>query len=160
MAAKLAVEPASIGRLTGMYTDENDKSKTLEFFKQGNSLWLKNEVFGVDLEYIDNNKFQPRGTPEQGLTYIFEILPTGPVKLTYPIRNNGKIDYSVAMNKRLAKIDNLSIRRSSRGKKQQSSALGVLKVNNGPLSASEFAKGSLQTRDAFLYDHTLVRDAN
>ena len=97
MATKLGVEPASIGRLTGVYTDENDKSKTLEFFKQGNSLWLKNEVFGVDLEYIDNNKFQPRGTPEQGLTYIFEILASGPVKLTYPTRNNGKIDYSVAM---------------------------------------------------------------
>jgi catechol 1,2-dioxygenase len=97
MAKKLSVEPESIGRLTGLYTDEKNKSKTLEFFKQSNSLWLKNNVFGIDLEYIDNNKFQPKGTVEQGLTYAFEILPTGGVKLTYPTRNNGKIDYAVAM---------------------------------------------------------------
>ena len=97
MAKKLSVEPESIGRLTGVYTDEKNQSKKLEFFKNSNSLWLKNEIFGVDLEYIDNNKFQPRSTPEQGLTYVFEILASGGVKLTYPYRNEGRIDYAVAM---------------------------------------------------------------
>ena len=96
MADKLAVEPASIGRLTGIYIDENNKDKKLEFFKEGSSLWLKNQVFGIDLEYIDTNKFQPRGTPEQGFTYLFEVLATGGVKVTYAYRENGKLNYSVA----------------------------------------------------------------
>jgi catechol 1,2-dioxygenase len=97
MAAKLAAEPASIDRLTGIYTDEKNQNKKLEFFKKNNTLWIKNELFGVDLEYIDNNKFRPGGTPESGFTYLFEILPGGAVKLTYAYRNNGKFDYSVAV---------------------------------------------------------------
>jgi catechol 1,2-dioxygenase len=98
IATKLTVEPASIGMLTGIYIDEKNQNKKLEFFKENNSLWIKNEVYGMDLEYIGNNKFQPRNMPE-GLTYLFEILAGETVKLTYSYRNEGKINYAVALKK-------------------------------------------------------------
>ena len=98
---KLAVEPSSIGKLTGIYTDEKNPNKKIEFFTNKNTLWIKNDVYGMDLEYIENNKFQPRGTPESGFTYFFEIQPSGAVKLTYAFRNNGTFDYSVAMKDHL-----------------------------------------------------------
>lgn len=99
MAARLAIEPSSIGRLTGMYSDESNADKKLEFFQKDNMLWVKNEVFGVALEYVGNNKFQPRNTPEAGFTYVFEIPDSGIVKLTYPYRNNDKINYGLAVKK-------------------------------------------------------------
>ncbi len=40
----LAVEPAALDKLTGVYIDEKDKSNKT-FFKKNNALWLKNEVF-------------------------------------------------------------------------------------------------------------------
>lgn len=99
MAAKLAVEPASIDRLTGLYTDEKNQDKKIEFFKKDNSLWIKNEVFGFDLEYIDNNKFRPRDMTETVISYLFEILASGNVKLTYAYRKEGKIEHGVAIKK-------------------------------------------------------------
>jgi protocatechuate 3,4-dioxygenase beta subunit len=96
LATKLSVEPASIDRLTGVYIDEKDQSKKIEFFKNNNLLWVRNDVFGMDLEYVDNNKFRPRGTTETGMNYLFEILNNGAVKLTYPYRNKGDIHYAVA----------------------------------------------------------------
>ena len=99
MAAKLAVEPASIGKLTGVYTDEKDQNKKIEFFKKDNKLWIKNEIYGIDLEYIDTNKFRPRDMTETMMAYFFEILDSGNVKLTYAFRNDGKIEHSIAMKK-------------------------------------------------------------
>lgn len=97
MAAKLAVEPASIGKLTGTYIDEKDPNKKFEFFKQNNDLWVKNEVYGWDLEYSEVNKFRRRGMSESDIAYNFEILPTGNVKLTYAFSNQGKTEQGVAM---------------------------------------------------------------
>ena len=97
MATKLAVEPASINKLTGTYIDEKDQNKKIEFFKESNMLWVKNEVYGMDLEYIGNNKFQPRGMTGLGLSYLFEILSNGGVKLTYAYRKEGEINYAMAM---------------------------------------------------------------
>ena len=97
MSVKLAVEPASINSLTGTYSSEQDQARKLEFFKHGNALWVKNEVFGMELEYVDVNRFQPAGTPEAGLVYHFEILPSGSVRLTYPFRKDNKIVYGVAV---------------------------------------------------------------
>lgn len=99
MAARLALEPASIDRLTGIYTDEVNKNTKLEFFSRDNMLWLKNEVFGVALEYLGNNKFQPKNTPEAGFTYLFEMVDSGFVKVTYAFRSNAKIDYGVAVKR-------------------------------------------------------------
>ena len=97
MTPKLSVEPASIGKLTGVYIDQKDQSKKLEFFKKDNSLWLKNDVFGIDLEYVDNNKFQPKDSTEEIITYTFEILASGSVKLNYAFRNGGTVQHSTAL---------------------------------------------------------------
>ena len=96
IASKLAVEPSSIGKLTGAFVNEKDRNQKIEFFEKDNLLWIKNEVFGVELEYIGNNKFQPRDMPESGRTYLFEVLNSGAVKLIYTYRNNGEINSSVA----------------------------------------------------------------
>ena len=99
MADKLSVEPASIGKLTGIYLDEKDQGKKFEFFKKDNSLWVKNQVYGLDLEYVANNKFQPRDMTESEIGYSFEILASGTVKLTYAYRNEGKIQHGIAFKK-------------------------------------------------------------
>jgi protocatechuate 3,4-dioxygenase beta subunit len=99
MAAKLAVEPASIGKLTGVYTDEKNQDKKVEFFQKDSKLWIKNEVYGIDLEYMDTNKFKPRDMTESVIAYFFEILPSGNVKLTYSYRAAEKIEHAVAMKK-------------------------------------------------------------
>jgi len=96
MAAKLAVEPASINTLTGIYADEKDQNIKIEFFKKDNVLWVKNEVFGVELEYIGNNKFQPRSMLEKAPVYSFETLSTGAVKLVYTYRNENGNYYAAA----------------------------------------------------------------
>lgn len=98
MAAKLVVEPGSITRLTGVYIDEKDPNKTFEFFKRDKALWIKNEVYGWDLEYVDVNKFRRRNMPED-VGFNFEILPTGNVKLMYGYRAQGIIQSGIAMKK-------------------------------------------------------------
>ena len=85
MSPKLAAEPAIIDKLTGVYTDEKDKMKKMEFFKKDNLLWRKNEVFGENFEYIGNNSFQPANAPQgQGIswTLLFEIISPNAIKVT------------------------------------------------------------------------------
>jgi catechol 1,2-dioxygenase len=83
MSDKLAVEPAAMDKLAGVYTDEKDKTNTSELFIRSNTLWMKNNVFGKNLEYIDNNTFQPPGMPPgMSQTLLFELMTSGSVKLT------------------------------------------------------------------------------
>lgn len=83
MAPKLAADTAVIDRLTGVYHDEKDPAQVLEFFKQGNLLWMKNEVFGMHFDYRGGNTFQYPGRPgELSLTLRFDVLPQGGVKVT------------------------------------------------------------------------------
>ena len=84
MSNILAAEPAAIDKLTGVYIDEKDKVKKIEFFKKNNLLWMKNEVFGENFEYVGNNSFEYPALP-QGMyaTLRFEIMLTGSIKLTY-----------------------------------------------------------------------------
>jgi protocatechuate 3,4-dioxygenase beta subunit len=96
MSDVLAAEPASIEKLTGVYTDVKDQARKAEFFKRDNALWLKNPVFGVNLAYIGNNTFQYPGTPPgMHWTFRFEILASGSVKLTqkdnYPNDNGQEV---------------------------------------------------------------------
>lgn len=46
MARTLAIEPASIDKLTGTYINEKNPEKTINLFINKKALWLKNEVFG------------------------------------------------------------------------------------------------------------------
>jgi catechol 1,2-dioxygenase len=83
MAPKLAADAAVIERLAGTYHMEDNAGTKVELFQRDNVLWLKNEVFGTELEYIGNNTFQDPGMPE-GVSSIvqFQILTGGKIKAT------------------------------------------------------------------------------
>lgn len=101
MSDTLAAEPASIDRLTGIYSNNDDKSK-LEFFKKNNALWIKNEVFGNRFEYIGNNTFQYPGTTlDMTWKLSFEMMTSGAVKLTQTLINQkGEKVISIAMKEK------------------------------------------------------------
>lgn len=83
MARSLAIETASIDKLTGTYVHENDPKKTITLFNNRNSLWVKNEVFGEGFEYSGNNLFVYPSNPEGSFEKLeFEISPSGSIKLT------------------------------------------------------------------------------
>ncbi|MCU0381879.1 MAG: hypothetical protein MUE58_11890 [Chitinophagaceae bacterium] len=83
MSRTLAAEPASLDRLTGIYVNQQDKSKTIELFKKDNKLWMKNEVYGEHFEFSGNNTFTyPAMPPGLYANLHFEIMQTGAVKLT------------------------------------------------------------------------------
>ena len=83
MSETLAAEPSAIDKLLGVYIDEKDESKRIELFKRDNMLWMKNEVYGHNFEYVDKNTFKCPGEPAgMEWTLKFEILPTGLIKLT------------------------------------------------------------------------------
>lgn len=87
MAKNLAPEPAALDRLTGIYTDENDASKKMELIRKDNQLWVKGDAsngmpFGMSLVYAGQNMFSTHGMPLETLSYVFEIMPSGVVKLT------------------------------------------------------------------------------
>lgn len=81
MATIIQADPTAIDRLTGTYIGEADKTKTVEFFKHKNNLWRKNEVFGLEYQYIGNNTFEYPGIPSGRINSIhFEIFGSGSVK--------------------------------------------------------------------------------
>ena len=91
-------DPVSIDRLLGTYVNKEDKTKSREFFKKNNALWLKNEVFGEEYRYIGNNTFDYAGMPKGMFeTYTFELLGAGGVKCTlnfmYENNQKGTIEY-------------------------------------------------------------------
>jgi protocatechuate 3,4-dioxygenase beta subunit len=98
MSPKLAADSAVIDRLTGVYTDQKDNTK-IEFFKKNKSLWMKNEVFGIDLEYTGNNIFHYPGLQRgHKWTFMFELMPQGSIKVTNTLVSaNGEIKTSVAV---------------------------------------------------------------
>ena len=86
MAKKLAVEPASIGLLVGNYTSEKDPNNKLELFRQDSQLWIKGDKtngmpYGVNLEFVGDNTFQMPGMTLETLSFNFQLLPYGVVKL-------------------------------------------------------------------------------
>ncbi|MBK8564005.1 MAG: catechol 1,2-dioxygenase [Saprospiraceae bacterium] len=86
MAKKLAVEPASMGLLVGNYTSEKDLNNKLELFRQDSQLWIKGDKtngmpYGVNLEFVGDNTFQMPGMPLETLSFNFQLLPYGVVKL-------------------------------------------------------------------------------
>jgi catechol 1,2-dioxygenase len=84
MAPTLAIETASIDKLTGTYLNENDPQKTLTLFKNKNTIWVKNEVFGEGYEYVGNNQFVYPSNPEGSFDKLqFEIIPSGSIKLIH-----------------------------------------------------------------------------
>ncbi len=91
MAKVMLAETASLDKLSGIYNNEKDKTKTIEFFKHKTSLWKKNEVFGTEYQYIGNNTFNYPGlTKGNSRTYTFDILGSGAIKSTMNYVFDGK----------------------------------------------------------------------
>jgi protocatechuate 3,4-dioxygenase beta subunit len=79
LAKKLNAEVAAIDKLQGIYTFENNDRK-IEFFRNGNELWMKNDVYGINLEYVGDNSFRyPMG--EEKDVYRFLLQADGKIKL-------------------------------------------------------------------------------
>jgi catechol 1,2-dioxygenase len=79
LSKKLGAEVAAIEKLQGVYSFENSDRK-IEFFRNGNELWMKNEVYGLNLEYVGDNSFRyPLG--EEKDFYRFQLQPDGKIKL-------------------------------------------------------------------------------
>lgn len=84
MAQMLPADPVAIDKLTGIYTDKNDKSKKKEFFKKDQVLWMKNEVFGESFLYTGKNTFVYPGMPAgMSETLHFELMAFHAVQLTH-----------------------------------------------------------------------------
>lgn len=103
MSENLLAEPSAIDKLVGTYIDEKDSKNKNEFFKKDNTLWMKNELFGVNFDYIGNNTFTRLGVnPKWELTYHFELLSSGPVKLTISsVNKEGKKETQVLVREKI-----------------------------------------------------------
>lgn len=83
MAPTLAIESASIVKLTGMYQNESKPEQTMELFEYENNLWIKNEAFGSQFSYIGNNIFESPNSPEGFEVYMkFEITSSESIKFS------------------------------------------------------------------------------
>lgn len=102
MSENLLAEPSAIDKLVGTYVDEKDSKNKNEFFKKDNTLWIKNELFGKNLDYIGNNTFTQFGVdPKWELTFHFELLPSGSSKLTISyVNKEGKKESQVFMREK------------------------------------------------------------
>lgn len=84
MSPRLLAEPESLDKLTGHYTSLNDKSKSIDLFKNDHTLWMKNEVFGEGFLYVGNNTFEYPGSPKGFEASIhFDVQPSGAIQLTF-----------------------------------------------------------------------------
>lgn len=103
MSENLLAESSAIDKLVGTYIDEKDSKNKNEFFKKDNTLWMKNKLFGKNLDYIGNNTFTQSGiNPKLELTFHFELLSSGSSKLTTSFVNKeGKKEIQVLVREKI-----------------------------------------------------------
>lgn len=77
LSEKLAPEIAALEKLSGSYRFENDNNE-VQFFKNENSLWMKKDAFGFNMDYVGNNSFKS----DDGV-YKFTPLADGRVKVEH-----------------------------------------------------------------------------
>ncbi len=100
MSKKLVVDPPIMGLLAGVYIDEKNVSNSKELLIKDHQLWVKNEPFGINLEYVGDNTFQKSGVPVESYFVVFEMLHYGALKMTTTsIDNKGKKRITVWMRK-------------------------------------------------------------
>jgi catechol 1,2-dioxygenase len=103
MSAKLAAEPAVLGLLVGTYIDEKDSNKKTELLKKDHQLWIKGDKqngmpFGINLEYVGNNTFSISGVSVETLSFVFEVLNSGVIKMKEVSKNDkGEKEISVSV---------------------------------------------------------------
>lgn len=99
MSDILMVEPAVLSKLSGVYLNEKDKNDKNEFFVKDKLLWSKNDLYGINLDYVGNNTFRMSGMPDgSNYDFSFELLPSGSIKLTITYSSSkGEKDVTVAI---------------------------------------------------------------
>jgi hypothetical protein len=84
MAEKLLVQPEALKKLSGMYVDEKDAENKIEFFADKSSLWIKNDIYGNNLDYAGNNTFLFAGMPaDSAIGFKFEVMKKGAVRMLF-----------------------------------------------------------------------------
>ena len=103
MSENLLAEPSALDKLVGLYIDEKDSKNKNEFFKKDTTLWMKNELFGENLDYIGNNTFTQSGVdPKWELIYHFELLSSGSSILTISsVNDKGKKETQVLVREKI-----------------------------------------------------------
>ena len=90
MQKELEIDPLVINRLVGRYQDEESDQIT-ELFTHENQLWIKNELFGRNLQYVDNNTFiLPGSEPWNKLRMEFKVLKNGTIQFTSSSESKGR----------------------------------------------------------------------
>ena len=79
LSQKLAPEVSSIEKLVGTYSYA-DHDEKLQFFRENNSLWIKNKEFAYYLVYVGDNTFKNADTDE---TFRFELLKDGKTRVDH-----------------------------------------------------------------------------
>lgn len=99
MTDVLLVEPASMEKLLGVYINEKDSKDQLTFFAKNKTLWMKNDLFGINFDYTGDNSFQYPGLAKgTSWTLHFEILASGAVKLTHTsVNEKGEKEITTAI---------------------------------------------------------------
>lgn len=94
MSEILAIEPAALEKIAGVYKNKKDQNIVRETFAKQNELWAKNDVYGQKLYYIGDNTFEYRElAPGETYTVHYEILALGMVEATttYVSRDGNKL---------------------------------------------------------------------
>ena len=101
MSQSLAADAAAIDKLTGTFTNEKDSSKKMEFFKKNDVMWVKNDLFGENLNYTGNNTFEFGGMPAGMYGRLkFTILSSGEVQLEHSFLEDDKIKHTEFYSKK------------------------------------------------------------
>jgi len=79
MNDKLKASYSALDKIVGLYKNDNT-GESLELFKKDNLLWIKNEVFGENFDYVGDNEFEYGGMP----TGLYE-------KLRFDLQSNGQV---------------------------------------------------------------------
>jgi catechol 1,2-dioxygenase len=87
MADKLMVEPAGLGLMAGTYISEKKKEDKMELLVKDRQLWMKGDKqngmpYGISFEFTGNNTFTMSGLTAAQLSFYFEFLHYGQVKMT------------------------------------------------------------------------------
>ena len=102
MSPSLLAEPEGLEKLTGVYVNPNDVTKTIELFSKNHTLWMKNEVYGESFTYAGTNTFEYSGSPagyEENLQ--FEVASTGAVHLKFNYVDDDKIKHVERYEKKM-----------------------------------------------------------
>lgn len=83
MQKELPLDDLVLDRLVGKYVDDKDPKEVTEVFRHENQLWIKNELFGNNLQYLGSNTFTMPGSEDWGKSEIkFTLLEHGGVRST------------------------------------------------------------------------------